>query len=137
VSLWGRMLAGGGVGIISISLPGYFAELSPKEGRATYGSSHQHGITVGIFFGVLASTAIIAENLYPRAAGPQDTHVVLKEWIAVTSIIGMLPALVAWFVFWRKFKFETPHWYLERNQRSQAKAVLGIIYKVGSVAISI
>lgn len=47
--LWGRILQGIGVGIVSTVAPLYLAEVSPPEKRGAYVSINQLAITIGVF----------------------------------------------------------------------------------------
>lgn len=111
IYLWmvlvGRMVAGIGVGILSMVVPVYNAELAPKNLRGRLVSLNQLFITAGIMVSFLVSLATKDNDLFGWriALGIQCV-------LAVILVIGMI------------FLPETPRWLVKKGKAQKAYSVL-------------
>src|SRR5580658_2936716 len=80
VLVFGRLLAGFGVGVAAVAAPLYAAELAPTTQRGRFVSSYQLAITIGIFLAYLVDQAL---------AGPGGW----RAMFAVSAVAGVLLAL--------------------------------------------
>ncbi|XP_047145277.1 solute carrier family 2, facilitated glucose transporter member 8 [Hydra vulgaris] len=104
----GRILVGVGVGITSLTVPLYIAEVSSARLRGGLGAINQFGITIGIFLSYLVGSSIS------------------WDWTAIFAI-----AVVAVMVILMIFMPETPRWLITHNQRQ--KALQNLIWLRGSL----
>src|SRR6202453_3311020 len=80
ILVFGRLVAGFGVGVAAVAAPLYAAELAPAAQRGRYVSSYQLAITVGIFVAYFVNQAL---------AGPDGW----RKMLGVAAVPGALLAL--------------------------------------------
>lgn len=97
----GRTLTGLGVGMTSLCVPLYLAEVAPKEKRGALGSGYQIGSTIGIL--ILFSVSLSLE----------------WRWLAIFSAI--FPSLL---VISMILLPESPRWLLMRRSKEECLVVL-------------
>lgn len=93
----GRLLTGIAVGIASLAVPMYIAEVASARLRGVLGTIHQLSITVGIFIVYFVGFAMS------------------WRWAAIVPVI-----ITAFMVLGMFFMPESPRWLLSKNQRHQA-----------------
>ncbi|KAK3740542.1 hypothetical protein QZH41_020676 [Actinostola sp. cb2023] len=98
---FGRLICGIAVGMISLMVPVYIAEISSPKLRGTLGSVNQLAVTLGL---------VIAYSFG-----------VLVKWRWLAFIGAIFPALLVLFMF---FIPETPVWLLAHNKRHDAVKAL-------------
>lgn len=99
--MWGRLILGCAVGLVSLLSPLYLAEISPPQVRGACVSINQLAITVGILI------AYVVNYLY---SGTGDWRMMFA-W-------GMLPALIQMIA--GIFLPETPSWLIAHKQEAAA-----------------
>ncbi|MBS0626245.1 MAG: sugar porter family MFS transporter [Verrucomicrobia bacterium] len=105
ILLFGRLIAGFGVGIGSVTAPLYIAEMAPSEKRGRYVSLNQLMITIGVLL------AFIVCFLYSEK----------QEWREMFAF-GFLPlALLLLGLF---FIPETPSWLISQGKKEKAETIL-------------
>lgn len=114
--LW-RVVAGLGVGIASVVVPAYIAEVSPSSARGRLGSLQQLAIAFGIFGAFLSNLALAS-----AAGTPED-----PLWFGVASwrwmlIMGVIPSIVYGLLALRLP--ESPRYLVVAGRTEQAKLVL-------------
>lgn len=92
----GRLITGAAIGVASLTVPLYIAEISPPESRGMLVSLNQLMITIGILISFIIS--------YYFAAG--------KDWRAMFAV-AYIPALIQFCGLF--FVSETPSWLLSKN----------------------
>jgi sugar porter (SP) family MFS transporter len=105
VLVFGRLVAGFGVGVAAVAAPLYAAELAPTAQRGRYVSSYQLAITIGIFVAYLVDQAL---------AGPEGWRAML----GVSAGPGVLLALAA------LTALESPLWFAKSGRRDEARSTL-------------
>jgi sugar porter (SP) family MFS transporter len=105
VLVFGRLVAGFGVGVAAVAAPLYAAELAPAAQRGRYVSSYQLAITIGIFVAYLVDQAL---------AGPEGWRAML----GVSAGPGVLLALAA------LTALESPRWFAKIGRRDEARSTL-------------
>jgi sugar porter (SP) family MFS transporter len=105
VLVFGRLVAGFGVGVAAVAAPLYAAELAPAAQRGRYVSSYQLAITVGIFVAYFVDQAL---------AGPQGWRAML----GVAAVPGVLLALAV------LTAVESPRWFAKAGRRDDARRTL-------------
>jgi sugar porter (SP) family MFS transporter len=115
--VWARILGGLGVGVASLLVPVYIAELSPPQSRGALVSLNQVAILVGMVISYLV-------NAWVGGLGG-------NEWLATAGWRVMLgaeavPALV-FLVFSMRIP-ESPRWLLKRARTQEAYRVLGRLH---------
>ena len=105
VLVFGRLVAGFGVGVAAVAAPLYAAELAPAAQRGRYVSSYQLAITIGIFVAYLVDQAL---------AGPEGWRVML----GVSAVSGVLLALAV------LSAVEFPRWFAKAGRREDARRTL-------------
>eukprot|EP00466_Bigelowiella_natans_P015424 jgi/Bigna1/77397/fgenesh1_pg.47_\ len=123
----GRMLTGFGMGMVTISVNVYIAEISPKELRGALGSLFQLNLTIGILFVYLLGEVLTTSksvDTYMNAPNPMGFHGGshqecdwrLLSWvgcgISTMMFLGML------------FMPESPKYLLSNGRSVEAVAVL-------------
>ncbi len=103
--LVGRFLSGVGIGLASVVVPLYIAEMAPCENRGVYVSLNQLMIT----FGVLAAYVIC--YFYAEK----------QEWREMFGF-GFIPLLIQCIGLF--FIPETPSWLISRKRTEEAEAIL-------------
>ncbi len=115
--LW-RVVAGLGVGIASVVVPAYIAEVSPSSARGRLGSLQQLAIAFGIFGAFLSNLALAS-----AAGTPED-----PLWFGVASwrwmlIAGVLPSIAYGLLALRLP--ESPRYLVVVGRAEEARRVLG------------
>jgi MFS transporter, SP family, galactose:H+ symporter len=102
--LIGRFVTGLGIGLASLAVPLYIAEISSEKSRGTFVSLNQFGITIGILL------AYIVSYIYAEKG----------EWreMFLFAIFPLLIQLLGLF-----FIPETPSWLLSRGRGDEAKKI--------------
>jgi SP family galactose:H+ symporter-like MFS transporter len=105
VLVFGRLVAGFGVGVAAVAAPLYAAELAPTAQRGQFVSSYQLAITVGIFLAYLVDQAL---------AGPEGWRAML----GVSAGPGVLLALAV------LTAVESPRWFAKAGRPDDARRTL-------------
>jgi sugar porter (SP) family MFS transporter len=105
VLVFGRLVAGFGVGVAAVAAPLYAAELAPAAQRGRFVSSYQLAITVGIFIAYLVDQAL---------AGPEGWRAML----GVSAAPGVLLALAV------LTAVESPRWFAKTGRPDEARNAL-------------
>jgi MFS transporter, SP family, galactose:H+ symporter len=105
VLVFGRLVAGFGVGVAAVAAPLYAAELAPAAQRGRFVSSYQLAITIGIFIAYLVDQAL---------AGPEG-------WRAMLGVSAGPGALLALAVL---TALESPRWFAKSGRRDEARSTL-------------
>ena len=106
--VFGRFVLGLGVGIASMIVPLYIAEIAPPESRGALVSLNQLMITIGILLSYFAGVALAPVEGW--------------RWMFALAVIP------ATFLFIGMFLLpETPRWLFEHGQANKARRVLGRI----------
>jgi MFS transporter, SP family, galactose:H+ symporter len=105
VLVFGRLVAGFGVGVAAVAAPLYAAELAPAAQRGRFVSSYQLAITIGIFVAYLVDQAL---------AGPEGWRAML----GVSVVPGVLLALAV------LTAVESPRWLAKTGRREDARRTL-------------
>jgi SP family galactose:H+ symporter-like MFS transporter len=105
ILVFGRLVAGFGVGVAAVAAPLYAAELAPAAQRGRYVSSYQLAITAGIFVAYFVNQAL---------AGPDGWRTMLGV-AAVPGALLALAVLVA---------VESPRWFAKVGRRDDALRTL-------------
>ena len=92
VLVFGRLVAGFGVGVAAVAAPLYAAELAPAAQRGRFVSSYQLAITIGIFVAYFVDQAL---------AGPEGWRAML----GISAVPGVLLALAV------LTAVESPRWF--------------------------
>ncbi|MBX9743770.1 MAG: sugar porter family MFS transporter [Chlamydiales bacterium] len=103
--LVGRFLSGFGIGIASVTVPLYIAEIAPSEHRGFYVSLNQLMITIGVL------TAYIVCYLYAES----------QEWREMFGF-AFIPLAVQFVGLF--FIPETPSWLITHKQSAKAEKIL-------------
>ncbi len=105
VLVFGRLVAGFGVGVAAVAAPLYAAELAPAAQRGRFVSSYQLAITIGIFIAYLVDQAL---------AGAEGWRAMLG-FSAVPGVLLALAVLTA---------VEFPRWFAKVGRRDDALRTL-------------
>jgi sugar porter (SP) family MFS transporter len=103
--LTGRFITGLGVGIVSMAVPLYIAEMSPPEHRGALVSLNQLCVTIGILIAYLVSFSYSGEGAWRSMFG-----------------FAFLPIAIQFLGLF--FISETPSWLLSRGRKEAAEKVL-------------
>ena len=105
---FGRALAGAGVGLLSVLIPLYQAECSPKWIRGAITSGYQFFLTTGLLLAAVVNNA--THNR--QDSGSYRIPVIIQALWALILVIGLI------------FLPETPRYYVMRGQLDGAAASL-------------
>jgi sugar porter (SP) family MFS transporter len=114
VVMWGRFIGGLAVGVSSLAVPLYIAELSPPKHRGALVTANQLAITIGILFGYLIGYAFADTGNWRWMFG-------LTIIPGVIQLVGMI------------FSPESPRWLLTRGKSEKAVHVLKMLRKSGNI----
>ncbi len=103
--LIGRFITGLGIGIVSMAVPLYIAEMSPPENRGTLVSLNQLCITIGILL------AYIVSYVYAPTGDWRDMFAFAFIPVAI-QFVGLF------------FIPETPSWLMSRHRKEAAEKIL-------------
>ena len=104
--VFGRFLLGLGVGLASMIVPLYIAEIAPADRREALVSLNQLMITIGILLSYIVGVAFTP----------------IEGWRWMFGV-ALIPALVLFFGMLRLP--ESPRWHFNQGQTDRARAVLG------------
>jgi SP family galactose:H+ symporter-like MFS transporter len=107
--LYARLLLGIGVGIVSVAVPLYVAEIVPAQNRGKYMTLFQLLLTFGIVM------AYVVDLIFTPSG----------NWRAMLAIV-LIPALVLFIGMW--FLPESPRWLMANRQEQRARSILQRIY---------
>lgn len=116
--LW-RLIAGVGIGIVSVVVPIYLAELAPAHIRGRMIVFHQLAIVSGIFFATLANYCII------HLLGDNWTQIVGFDLWKGILCLEILPAIA--YLILILFLPESPCYLLQKNREDKAFSILSQI----------
>ena len=102
VLVFGRLVAGFGVGVAAVAAPLYAAELAPTAQRGRFVSSYQLAITIGIFLAYFVDQAL---------AGPEGW----RAMFAVSAVAGVLLAVAV------LTAVESPRWLVKTGRPDDAR----------------
>ena len=105
VLVFGRLVAGFGVGVAAVAAPLYAAELAPAALRGRFVSSYQLAITLGIFIAYLVDEAL---------AGPTGW----RAMFGLSAVVGVLLALAV------LTALESPRWFAKAGRPDDARRTL-------------
>eukprot|EP00051_Salpingoeca_urceolata_P005436 m.73231 g.73231 ORF g.73231 m.73231 type:complete len:508 (-) comp14328_c0_seq1:16-1539(-) len=101
----GRILTGVGVGLVSLGVPVYIAEISPSEYRGGLGTINQLAVTVGVLLVYAIGLAL-------------DASKSTSHW----HPLALIAAIIAGALFVLTFFIPaTPRWLLSKGRRSEAE----------------
>ncbi|KAI9156056.1 hypothetical protein H9P43_009166 [Blastocladiella emersonii ATCC 22665] len=110
----GRFVGGLGVGILSMTVPLYIAELAPTSIRGRLTTIQQLMITIGIAFASIVNAIII--TVYKSAA--KDDNSQWRLALGIQAAPGFLLILILFLLP------ESPRWLLSKNRDDEAAAQL-------------
>ena len=105
ILVFGRLVAGFGVGVAAVAAPLYAAELAPAAQRGRYVSSYQLAITVGIFVAYLVNQTLAGDESWRTMLGAAAVPGVLLALAVLTAV-------------------ELPRWFAKVGRRDEARATL-------------
>lgn len=120
-----RLVVGVAVGFSSVIVGVWVAENSPKETRGFWGVLIQLAITVGILVANLLGLAF--GNLDTEAPGFYPSYF-QRVWWRFMLGVGIIPAALGFFLILMVYKYDTPHFLIEKGMRNTAKSLLSAIY---------
>lgn len=116
--LW-RLIAGVGIGIVSVVVPIYLAELAPAHIRGRMIAFHQLAIVSGIFFATLANYCII------HLLGAGWSQIVGFDLWKGILCLEIVPAII--YLILTLFLPESPCCLLQKNREDKAFSILSQI----------
>ncbi|PFH37325.1 facilitative glucose transporter GT1 [Besnoitia besnoiti] len=120
-----RLIVGVAVGLFTVCVPMYCAEVTPDSSRGFFGTFHQLYITIGICVGTVLGLAFgnapAGDHVYTLTVFQQVWWRVMLGLPAAVSLIAL--GLLVWV-----YPFETPHYMVEKKQKAKATALLREIY---------
>jgi len=122
-----RLIGGLGVGIASMVVPLYIAEISPPRLRGRMVSFYQFAITIGILAAYLSNAALhgYAERLAAGAAeGPWRWYLVDEVW---RGMLGSMILPAGAFLLLLLLVPESPRWLTKQGDDRQALSILARI----------
>lgn len=137
----GRILFGMAAGSITVYVPKYVEEVSPKEHKGTLGTYFQLILTFGIFLGPLIALPIPNKPACAKpitAACQKELDDWGKDWYVnyywhvmfalpiITSVIQLVLLTVV-------YPWETPNFYKERGQTDKLHQLMNRIYSADIV----
>ena len=127
-----RVLTGIAVGVVSVNVPVYIAEVAPPHLRGALGCINQLAITIGIFFVYLVGLAM-QEDAYlltsfgnPTGDASFDPSQVQVQKFARWDWLAYLGAIITgiFLVLMTVVAPETPKWLAINSRANEARAVL-------------
>ncbi|MGH3089587.1 MAG: sugar porter family MFS transporter [Rubrobacteraceae bacterium] len=103
--IFGRFILGVGVGLASLIVPLYIAEIAPPDTRGALVSLNQLMITIGILLSYVSGVALAPVEGW--------------RWMFALAVIPALILFIGMF-----FLPETPRWLFENGQTAKARGVL-------------
>jgi MFS transporter, SP family, galactose:H+ symporter len=105
VLVFGRLVAGFGVGVAAVAAPLYAAELAPAAQRGRFVSSYQLAITIGIFIAYLVDQALAGAEGWGAMLGVSAGAGVLLALAVLTAV-------------------ESPRWFAKAGRPDDARRTL-------------
>ncbi|KAG8930793.1 hypothetical protein FRC02_003665 [Tulasnella sp. 418] len=109
----GRAIGGFGVGLVSVVVPQYVSESSPKHVRGRLTGMYQLAIVFGIAFSFWVNYGLL--NQFGESPDKP------AQW-QIAFALQMIPGILL--VVFMLFQDESPRWLVEHGQNEQAKHVL-------------
>lgn len=125
--LFSRLITGSAVGVISVVVPTYISEMTPAKVRGKYGVFHQLFVTIGIFVGTLLGLAF---SKLPASDEEKRVFTLVffdKFWWRCMMVFGLIPVSISMYLLAFVFKFDTPNYYIEKDQPEDAKHLLMLL----------
>lgn len=123
--IWGRIVVGYAIGLVSVASPTYMSEVTPSSKRGSYGVMHQLMIVVGIFLPMLLGLPLVD----PAAQDDLWRPSMFQEfWWRFMLATGILPTLLALYLLLCVYTFDTPVYYVEQRRFKDAAALLELIH---------
>lgn len=117
----GRFIYGVAVGIFSVIIPIFIIEISPIQLKGAYGGASQLAITTGIMISYLIGiTGRVSNDKNPDA--PAFWKFVLIFGLPIVFAVIQVLAIIF------LFRYESPKYYIIKDNTAKAKEVAGIIY---------
>ncbi|KEP63836.1 UNVERIFIED_CONTAM: facilitative glucose transporter GT1 [Hammondia hammondi] len=129
-----RLVVGVSVGMFTVCVPMYLSEVTPDDRRGYFGTFHQLFITLGIFFGTLLGLAF---GNAPAGDEVYEVTTFQQAWWRIMLGLPAVVSLLAIWLLWFVFPFETPQYMVEKKQRAKATALLREIYGRDNVDVEI
>lgn len=133
--LLARLIVGYGVGMTSVITPAYISEMAPAKKRGTYGVMHQLVLVIGQVIAVFVGLAFKA---MPETDGEKAEFKGIrtfdKIWWRFMLGLGIIPVLLAGFLFGYVFTFETPNYYMRKGDKHNAEKLLKRIHNKEDVS---
>ncbi|WP_166670651.1 sugar porter family MFS transporter [Olivibacter sp. XZL3] len=107
-----RCLSGVGVGVASIVVPLYIAEVSPASSRGRMVTCYQLAVTIGILIAYLSNAAVLQ----------YDWQWIDGSYWRMMFLIGAIPALLFWLGLYRIP--ESPRWLMQKGNEGRAAEVI-------------
>ena len=121
--LVGRIVAGfcSGVNVALVSI--YINEMSPDSMRGRTGAFNQLYITIGIL-----ATSVMGNRLKPGEKGGDPSL-----WLYIMFGLPLLTCLLRSLLLLTSYNYDTPKFYILKNDRTKALYVLDKIYVNNSI----
>lgn len=123
--IWGRLIIGYAVGLVSVASPTYMSEVTPKQKRGTYGVFHQLMIVIGIFIPLLLGLPLKNPTEQNDLWVPEPFQ---EFWWRFMLALGIVPTLLTLYLLSRVFTFDTPVYYVEQRRFKDASRLLQLIH---------
>lgn len=112
VLITGRALTGFGVGLVTVAVPVYIAEIAPPRLRGGMGSIFQLGVTVGILYAYIVGIPLGSDKTSGQG---------WREMAVIGAILPIALFVVAFFIP------RSPRWLLSKDRVREAEAVLRLL----------
>jgi MFS family permease len=118
----GRLIYGLAVGIFSVIIPIFIIEISPIQLKGSYGGVSQLSITTGIMISYLMG--ILGRNQNGDNSSNSKITWIIVLIFGFPILLATIQVLAITFLF----KYESPKYYIIKDNTAKAKEVAGIIY---------
>lgn len=118
IMVFGRLVVGAGVGMLSAVVPVYLAEVSPKSIRGAVSSLFEVTVATGILVAFMVTWAFNTWRSPAHELSSWRLILGIQAALALTLFVLMLPLP------------ESPKWLLNAGRTAQAKAVLRSLRKI-------
>eukprot|EP01071_Lankesteria_metandrocarpae_P004354 Lankesteria_metandrocarpae@DN3499_c0_g1_i1.p1 len=126
-----RMVQGLAVGVVSVVVPTYIAEMTPPNHRGSYQVLQQVILQLGVFVGTLLGIPFTALPVAPDDAvqpTPEQMAWTIPEfdkiWWRVMQGFGLIPVVWGILSFGFLYQHETPYYLVRYGRSQEAAAVL-------------